>query len=479
MQRRAPWLISPAFLVTATVVVGLAAASWFSAAGFASIATFTGALVATFIGAMIVLKPAFGVFLILFALPFERIPSMDIAGITVRANFFFGGMAMLGFALAWLRGKHTLAPNPVRLPLYLFFIVAFFSATHALAERRALLTLAFIIFTAGFEMIIVNALRTPAALRRAMTVLWWSAAVVGVFGIYQFFGDLIGLPTVLTGLRDLYTKAVFGFPRVQAFSIEPLYLGSYLLLPLSLIAASLFGRVRSFSRPWLWVLFALLGLVFILTLSRGAYLAAATAAAVIAVTLPRSVFAPRNLLMVLLIGVVALVGAAGFVSRGSGNALEQFVKHASLGDLGSGESTQGRFLTYRQAFAAWQEAPLMGIGVGNFGPHILGYPDPSTVNDWPIVNNEYLELLAETGILGLGAIIILFVLVGIRSLKAYRLAEDPITRAAILGSTAAFVGTLLQYNFFSSLYIIHVWVLLGFMVAAQNVALLPEPEAQR
>ena len=464
-MQRTPWL-----LALSALVVGVGAAMLSAYGGFQVVLLLVGGAVAAVLGLLILRNPTLGVLLILFFLPFERIPSIDVAGITVRPNFFFGAVTMVAFSIAWLRSGRALAPNPIRLPFYFFLVFAFLSATQAIEERRALLTLAFILFTAAFEVLVVNALRTADALRTAMTVLWWSAAIVGVFGIYQFLGDIAGLPPAMTGLRDLYTKAVFGFPRVQAFSIEPLYLGSYLLLPLSLLAAALLYRLPRFSRGLLWAVFALLGVVFILTLSRGAYLAAAVAVVVLMVTLPRAVLEPKTLLTGIMIGLVALAGAAAFVSQGEGDALQEFIGHASLRDLGSGESTQGRFATYRLALDAWQQAPMLGVGVGNFGPYTLGYPDPSLVTDWPIANNEYLELLAETGALGLAAIVVLYALVIIRSLKAYGATQDPVVRVALLGGTAALVGTLAQYNFFSSLYIIHIWVLIGFTIAAQNVA---------
>ncbi|MGI6103358.1 MAG: O-antigen ligase family protein [Patescibacteria group bacterium] len=460
----------PISRIVLAFVAGVAAVALVAVAGLEGTLVFIGAFVAVLLGAQILRTPALGVTFILFFLPFERLPSIDIAGITVRPNFFFGAVTLLAFAIAWVRSRRPLAPNPIRLPFYSFLAIAFLSATQAVEERRAILTLAFILFTASFEFLVVNAIQTASALRRAIVVLWWSAFIVGIFGIYQFLGDIVGLPPALTGLRDLYTKEVFGFPRVQAFSIEPLYLGNYLLLPLSLLGASLLGRVRDFSRPALWFLFGLLGTIFILTLSRGAYLAAAVAVLVLVTTKPKAAAAPRNLLAALLIGCIALAGAAAFVSQGEGDPIGEFVEHASLGDLNAGDSTQGRIGTYRLALDAWDGARFFGIGPGNFGPFAKGYPDPATVADWPIVNNEYLELLAETGALGLGAILVLYAVVLLRSLKAYQATEDELVRAALLGGVAAFLGTLVQYNFFSSLYIIHIWVLIGFLVAAQNVA---------
>lgn len=451
-------------------VVGAAFVMLYGTTGFGLL---VGIVVAIVLGVLILREPLLGLWLILFFLPFERIPSLDVAGITIRANFFFGLVTMGSFLLAWLQSGRRLAPNPIRLPIYLLLAVSLFSLIDAEASRRGILTFAFILFTLGFEVLVVNLLTTPARVKTALTVLWCSAAVVGIFGIYQFLGDLAGLPNGFTGLREIYTKAVFGFPRIQAFSGEPLYLGNYLLLPLSLLVATLLGRVKEFPRLWLWVLLALLGLVFILTLSRGAYLAGLASLLVIVVTLPRETLQPKHLLGALLIGIVALAGTVAFVSRGEGNALEEFAAHARVADFAEGESTQGRFITLRAAWEMWQESPILGIGLGNYGPKLLHFPDHA--DDYPIVNNEYVELLTETGVIGLLTFVFIILFLLVRSVRAYQEVRDPLVRAALLGTTAAFVGTLVQYNFFSTLYIIHVWVLIGLLVAIQNLILVKVP----
>ncbi|MBI4022605.1 O-antigen ligase family protein [Candidatus Berkelbacteria bacterium] len=456
-------------------LAGLAA--MLGVAGIASVGelgtiALVGTILVGIVTALAILRdPVRGLWLILFFLPFERIPSLDVGGITVRINFFLGAVTLVAWALLWLRERRRLAPNPIRLPAYLLAGAILLSATLALEQSRAGLVIVFILFTASFELVVVNLLTTKDRLRTALTVLWASATVVGLFAIYQFVGDVAGLSPSLTGLRELYTKAIFGFPRVQAFSIEPLYLGNFLLLPISLVASTLFLQVPGWSRPWRWALLGLLLLILVLTLSRGAYLALAAAGLVILATLPHQTLTPRHILALLAIGLVALVGAAGFVSRGQGDALARFTSHATVSDFSFGESTQGRFATYETALRAWRTSPWLGIGIGNYGPFDKGYP-AGPVDDWPIVNNEYLELLAETGVIGLGAFLVLALVLLHRSVVAYRATRDPLLTAALVGVTAAFVGTLIQYNFFSTLYIIHVWVLVGLLVAVQNLILI-------
>jgi F0F1-type ATP synthase assembly protein I len=63
----------------------------------------------------------------------------------------------------------------------------------------------------------------------------------------------------------------------------------------------------------------------------------------------------------------------------------------------------------------------------------------------------------------------------IRSIKAYIITKDIYLKATILGLNSAFLAILVQYNFFSTLYIMHIWVLIGLIIAVQNIALSSKP----
>src|SRR5690606_5741903 len=243
---------------------------------------------------------------------------------------------------------------PVAWPLLAYLVAAALSFTAALELQRSLQVLIFTVFTMGFSLIVINLLRTPDDLRKAIRILLGSAAIVGVFGIYQFLGDAVGLPLSLTGLDQGYSLAVLGFPRIQAFSVEPLYLGNYLLLPLALIVSLLMLRVNAWPRLLLWLLFALLSLVLVLTVSRGAYLGAGVTVLVLILTLPRQIFTPPRLAAGMVLLALVGVGTGVFLRQGRDDALEQFQEHVTIGDLEDGESTQGRLSAFDLALQAWE-----------------------------------------------------------------------------------------------------------------------------
>ena len=114
--------------------------------------------------------------------------------------------------------------------------------------------------------------------------------------------------------------------------------------------------------------------------------------------------------------------------------------------------------------------------VGQFGPYASINPSYEPKDGWKIVNNLTLEVLAEAGMLGLIALALAFAILIVRSIRAIRRARSPNPRALLVGGLAAVIGILVQYQTFSILYIMHVWVAVGLLVAFQNLVLAPPRE---
>lgn len=451
-----------------------------------------GLAVSLVLGLRLAKDPSFGLVLLLFFLPFERIPSVDFAGFTFKINHIIGGLTFLFWLLATVFARRKIAPNPLTIPLLLFFFGLLLSGMNAQNEFRHLTVFISLLIMLCIYLATLNATTNVKTLKLAITALFGSAALMTLIGIYQFFGDLAGLPTTVTGLDPGYTEVVFGFPRVHAFSKEPLYYANYLFIPLGIGLALFFSRnqddkgqtskselgfLEKLSGPWLLPFLLLLLINFILTLSRGAFIAAVPFALIFLSLYAKQILTWRNIILGIVILTVSLGTVIGILESVSPDALERFIGHALIEDVlvkQQGESGFGRLESFGQAIEAWQSAPAFGIGLGNFGPYVDHYPVEAPGRGWDIVNNEYLELLAETGIVGT---VLVFLMLGIilwRSIAAYKVVTDTYLRAVLVGLTAAFVAIFTQYNFFSTFYIIHIWVLFGLIIGVQNMILKPK-----
>ena len=419
--------------------------------------------------------PMFGVLAVIFLLPFERIGAIDVAGVTIRPS----QVVAVALIAAWLtrmawRGRLSWRPQPLLIPLCAYLVVLGVGLTHAENPTRGVFVLAFTAFTLGVSILVPQIVRSEVQANRVVNVLLTTTAIVSAFGLFQFLGDYAGLPTSITGLRDLYTKDILGFPRVQSTALEPLYFANFLLLPLSLLTASLFSRVQRkgfFGLP----LLLLAGLVLVLTVARGGYMAFAASVVVIIVFSLRQFLHPGRILAfgasILIVGVVAMQLLGGGTDAFS---VQKFTGHIT--NLFTGASYEERIATFDLANQAFREQPLVGIGPGQFGPYASINPSYEPKDGWKIVNNLTLEVLAEAGLLGLLALVLAFSILIVRSVRAIRRASSPNLRALLVGGLAAVIGILVQYQTFSILYIMHVWVAVGLLVAFQNLVLAPPRE---
>jgi O-antigen ligase len=102
---------------------------------------------------------------------------------------------------------------------------------------------------------------------------------------------------------------------------------------------------------------------------------------------------------------------------------------------------------------------FVGIGPGQYGPYVQqNQPDE---HGWTIVNNLTLELLVETGLVGLTLIAIFFLLVILRLLQLTRGNKQVPEVIFAIMLAIFFVAEAIQYQTFSTLYLMQIWVSAG------------------
>ncbi|MFH0852803.1 MAG: O-antigen ligase family protein [bacterium] len=414
--------------------------------------------------------PRIGLFIVTFLLPFERVGSIDIAGFTLRSSQAIGALTIFVWVI-WLivNRPRKMYSNPTFWVTVLFLLIALLSVTQAVNTFRSVTVWSFVAFTVFVSWLVPQLINNKQHLQTLIRILFITSFLVGMFGLFQFAGDLVGLPPSLTGLREQYTSEVFGFPRVQSTFLEPLYYANFLLIPICLAISFLLSKKKQFPSWLLLGLILLWGVNFVLTLSRGAFIALSVSLLLLAIIYWRKVVTPHRLILGLL--AVLIIGWSSIQFLGltgdSQESLDTFTRQAT--GVFTGASYFDRAETFGQAWEMFQTHPWLGVGIGNFGPNIapleLVQPDAG----WLIVNNEFLEILAEIGLLGFLAYLTMLVFLLFRSIKAIRITTDPYLKAVMIGLLAAFIGIIVQYQTFSILFIMHIWFLFGLMVAVQNI----------
>jgi len=213
-----------------------------------------------------------------------------------------------------------------------------------------------------------------------------------------------------------------------------------------------------------------LGAALGMSWSRGAWLGFGAAVSVMAVALPRKTHWGLLLAAVLVVGALGLY-ATGLLPASVAGRLTDFAQDVRFEDV-RGVGINDANYAVIERLAHWQAALEMirhhlwtGVGFGCYEP---AYSRFALIN-WPIAlghaHNYYLNIAAETGIIGLAAYLILWGIVLWQTWQATRHTEGLLRGLAI-----GLLGTwthLSVHHFLDNLYVnnvhLHVAVLLGLL----------------
>ncbi|MBI2448226.1 O-antigen ligase family protein [Candidatus Microgenomates bacterium] len=404
----------------------------------------------------------------IIVLPMERIGSFDFAGFTIRLSQIF--VVALIFIISWrflFLNKKIYIPKS--LIFYLVFLLAgLISLTVAQNLDRGIHVLAFSTFMFFVPFALVSAIDSKQKFNVALAIFLGTTILAAIFGFFQFSGDLLGLPQYLTGLSNRYTHNVFGLPRIQSTFIEPLYFANFLIAPVLIFLSASFFSDEKKNKTWFFIGFLTLLLSLLLTFSKGGIIATTIALIVFLILRAKIVFHKKNYIL-LLISLLVFFISLFAVSKIGGYSWDKSYEKA-YNIIFQGGSIKERQESYAVAIDAFRHNPWVGIGIGNFGPYFSGYPVNVPEAGWPIVNNQYLEILSEIGTIGFLAFLLFIISVFWQSIFSYIRSHDRWIKTLIFALSLSFFAILLQYATFSTIYIMHVWVIIGLILIAQRLS---------
>ncbi|QNM96920.1 O-antigen ligase family protein [Chitinimonas koreensis] len=183
-------------------------------------------------------------------------------------------------------------------------------------------------------------------------------------------------------------------------------------------------------------------------------------------------------LWALALGALLLLAATGLAPSGAQRwqmALSDLQQYRG----GNADTSLGlRLLMWQEAFAAWQQAPWFGLGVGGFQDWLAAAVaqgrGPASLLTHGHAHNEALNALVSAGLLGLAATVLLLWLPWRAFARREAEARDPAAAAAARGGKTlvlamALLGladTLLLHGFLLGWYAIAAMLLLGWSAPA-------------
>ncbi len=427
---------------------------------------------AIILATLIVLRPQVALLLIVFGVPFSSLREINLGGVTVGAT-----EGLIGLMLAaWIAREIALRPGRRRWPRWcilpaLFIGSVSLSALNAVALPFLAKELLKWIEALGVALLVYHTV-TPKQSRVIVAGVLLAGIAQAAIGAYQFFTQSGPEFFVLMGR---FMRAYGTFEQPNPFAG---YLG--LIAPLAwALGVSLLSKPPHSKLAWLGLIgFGATAAAIGMSWSRGAWIA--FGAALVVVNLFRS--RRGALLLAALVAVFALIGLLGYfdlLPRSVVQRMTGFIPFAAVRDVRAVQVSDEnyaileRLAHWQAALDMWRDHPWLGVGLGNYEAVYAQYALPKWNLPLGHAHNYYLNIAAETGLIGLLSYCTLWGAAWWQMLRLVRSITKPYPRALALGAlgmlTHVSVHNLLDNLWVHNLYI-HVAIVLGLALVHRRGA---------
>ncbi len=317
---------------------------------------------------------------------------------------------------------------PFSVPLCIYIFVTFLSAINTPdifgTFKGALRATAYMLFS----VVVHAAIQNRTALKRLFISSFPSAAVAVIWTVIVLIYHIDAWQ---------WTSAYRSAPFTN-YSVYGAFTAIFFLVCLSRFLFDNSGYDRVLWTAW----FVCFGIGLLMCFSRGVWLSVIVAVGFMLLQLGKGVTHKK----ILFIGAACLILLMCLNLPGIYNILVERITSAV--DL-SYASNRARLLRWGQAFVMFSESPILGNGYGAFA--MLYEEDVALVGSYTAqyqlgAHSEYLQVMAELGIVGLGIWIWLnfaFLRYGFRALKTL---EDGFYRAIVIGLIAAEISLMVHFT---------------------------------
>lgn len=340
----------------------------------------------------------------------------------------------------------NLTPSPLNAHIGLYAFVVFWSTVTSVSFSGSLfpglLTIAFVLFFFG-----VSSSGLEKHLDRVLWLLLAAGVGVSLYGFYQaLFPERYS--DVWTD-TDMFSTIAF---RVYSTLANPNVLGEYLLLVIPVACAMVLASDSWGKRLLSLAAAGIMGVCLILTYSRGCYLGLLFAAAVFLVLLDRRF---------LILGLIALALCPLYLPE---SVISRFTSIGNLAD----SSTSYRVRIWLGAFAMLKDFGFSGVGYGSAAFNTIYPMYASHGVTAQHAHNLFLQILCDSGIIGLAAFLGLIVSCYRMMFTAIRHEQDRKARLLQIGGISAVSGFLVQsmtdYTFYNYRVMLLFFCMLGMCV---------------
>jgi O-antigen ligase len=453
-----------------------------------------------FLVALIILTlihPIVGLGAALIAGPLGAYENVVLGALPLESGQLLFFAAVIGWlARSIARRRIILHRNPVNVPLIIFILAASLTLLDAVSLAFGIkelvkwleLTIAMLMVVDLSLIRTLDSGRYPSGIhfvpdkrmiRAALAILLLAGVSQASIGIWQF-GIRGDGPDHFIILERFY--------RAFGTFMQPNPFGGFMGITASIAIGATAGIVLNQASKWrqikdlplsewLWFGFVagsalLTSAALLMSWSRGAWLGFAAAMVVLLFFLPKRRWIGVGLLLIACIFFL-LSSQLNIIPESLLSRLTSVTEDFQIGDV-RGELVTIENYAVIERLAHWQsgldmakENLVTGVGFGNYD---RAYEDFALLN-WPFAlghaHNYYINLLAEVGVIGLVAYLLLWTVIFVQSIRILQRVDWP-QRGIALGLLAAWTAITI-HHFVDKLYVNNMFIFFGVMLGLQQV----------
>lgn len=384
------------------------------------------------------------------------------------------GLMFWGFKVVSLE-KTKLTSSTLNFPILSFISICILSLIWSDSFFVSLKELP--LFLAGplLYFIVTNNISDERQISRILNVLIIVGSLFGIYGILQYNGIDFSFWT-----GNLARQRVFGlFGNTN-------YFAEYLIIPLTIAVSLFFSTPNKLKKILLLIGIIAMGVCLIVTFTRGSYLGFSVSlifmSLLFIISRGKNFIKKNRKIFIIILAIVIFITFLFIIPNPlnkSGTAIEKIKSRISISKLTQSYSVKRRIATWKFTALMIKEHPLFGSGIGTFKYNTLKYQaeffkQGENRSLYPYgfaekAHNEYLQLWAEMGIIGLGIFIWLIISYFWCGLKILRKIKDEYKQGIIIGLMGSVVAVLIDSLFGFPLHLpattILFWMALGLTMA--------------
>jgi O-antigen ligase/Tfp pilus assembly protein PilF len=337
------------------------------------------------------------------------------------------------------------------------------------------------LFLAGplLYFVITNNISDERQISRILDILLIIGSLFGVYGIFQYNGIDFSF-----WIRNIGRQQVFGlFGNVNFFA-------EYLIIPLPIAVSLFFATQNKLKKILLLIGIIVMGASLTATFTRGSYLGFGVSlifmSSLFLISQGKSFIRKNRKIFIIILTVVIIITFLFIIPtplNKPGTAIEKIKSRVSISQLSQSSSIKRRVAAWKFTVLMIKDHPLLGSGIGTYKYNTLKYQAdffeqgenrslyPHGFADK--AHNEYLQLWAEMGIVGLGIFIWLIINYFSCGLKFLRKIKDEYKQGVIIGLMGSVVAVLIDGLFGFPLHlpasVILFWLVLALTIVTIKI----------